>query len=207
MLVGYARVSTEDQSLELQIEALKKAGVPEKHIYHEQVSGVKKNRPQFDACLSFLRDGDTLVVWKLDRLGRSLLPLLELLNELNERGVEFHSLTESIDTKTPMGKAMFALMGAFAQLERDMISERTKAGLAVARAKHGHTGGRKPALTDEDCVEAIRLMKETNFSGTKIAGMFRVSRSALYRNVNRYTEQEAAKGNRVADTRQINEER
>ena len=193
MLIGYARVSTWDQNPQLQIDALVKAGVDPDNIYQEHISGVKKNRPQLAAALQYLREGDTLVVWKLDRLGRSLQNLLEIMAELNERKIGFHSLGDSIDTTTSMGKFMFQVLGAVAEFERNLISERTKAGLEAARNKHGHTGGRTPALDDEECQEAKRLMDETKFSGTKIAGMFKISRSALYRNVDRWTAEQAAK--------------
>ncbi len=134
-LVGYARVSTDDQNLDLQINALRKAGVPEKQTFKEHISGVASRRPEFQKALKNLREGDTLVVWKLDRLGRSLKELVMLADDFKARGIAFKSLTEHIDTTTAMGNMFFNIMATLAQFERDLISERTKAGLQAARER------------------------------------------------------------------------
>ena len=143
MLIGYARVSTQDQNLDLQVEALEKNGCDK--IYQEIVSGIKAERKTLNEALSYLRTGDTLVVWRLDRLGRSLKQLIELINSLQERYVGFKSVVEAIDTTTPTGQFFFHITGAFAELERNLIRERTRAGLASARAR-GRKGGRPKAL-------------------------------------------------------------
>lgn len=145
MLVGYARVSTLDQNLALQIAALKKAGC--KKIYEDQVSGLRTIRPGLQTALEVLRAGDTLVVWKLDRLGRSVKGLVDLVSELETRKVHFRSLTDSIDTSTPAGRFFFHVMASLAQMERELLAERTRAGLAAAKSI-GRTGGRKRSMTD-----------------------------------------------------------
>jgi len=131
--IGYARVSREDQNLDLQIDAILKRGVNPKQIFKEKVSGVSKKRPQFALCLKRLRRGDTLIVWKLDRLGRSLTDLCELSRRFDERGIMLVSITEGVDTTTAIGKLFFHFMSAIAQFERDLISERTTAGIEAAR--------------------------------------------------------------------------
>lgn len=145
-LVGYARVSTDDQDLSMQIDALTKHGVAEGAIYKEHVSGVAKHRAELEMCLRRLREGDCLVVWSLDRLGRNLGELVQIINRLDQQEAQFRSLTQHIDTTTAIGKMIFAVVGAFAQFERDMISERTKAGLA-ARQAQGKILGRRPGMT------------------------------------------------------------
>src|SRR5215204_2354234 len=152
MLIGYARVSTEDQNLDLQRDALQKAGCEQ--IYTDRVSGTKAERTGLTEALSHLRSGDTLVVWRLDRLGRSLRHLIETVTDLHERGIGFKSVQESIDTTTSGGKLVFHIFGALAEFEREIIRERTKAGLTAARAR-GKTGGRPKALTDKQ-VEMLR---------------------------------------------------
>lgn len=147
-LVGYARVSTDDQRLDLQLDALRKAGVPESQMFMEHISGVSTNRKQFKKALRHLREGDTLVVWKLDRLGRSLKELVHLAEDFKNRGINFHSLTEHIDTATAMGSMIFHIMACFAQFERDLISERTKAGLQAARER-GTWKPRRPTISKE----------------------------------------------------------
>ena len=147
-LIGYARVSTDDQKLDLQLNALKRAGVPEDHTFMEHISGVSTRRTEFKKALQHLRRGDTLVVWKLDRLGRSLKELVELAEDFKERGINFHSLTEHIDTASAMGNMVFNIMATFAQFERDLISERTKAGLQAARER-GTWKPRKPTISSE----------------------------------------------------------
>lgn len=133
--VGYARTSREDQCLDLQLNALKKEGVEDKHVFHEQLSASAKKRPQYELALKRCRSGDILVVWKLDRLGRSLKHLIKVVADLEERGVQVVSITERIDTTTPMGKLFFHLMASIAQFEADLISERTKAGQAAGRER------------------------------------------------------------------------
>jgi DNA invertase Pin-like site-specific DNA recombinase len=147
-LVGYARVSTEDQNLDLQLAALRKAGVRDAAIYREHVSGVAKRRPQLRTCLDTMREGDVLVIWKLDRLGRDLVEVVKIAEELRNRGIELRSLTEQLDTTSAYGKFFFHVIASFAQLERDLISERTRAGIAAAKAR-GKVPGRRPGLTPE----------------------------------------------------------
>src|ERR1700678_2954680 len=137
MLIGYARVSTQDQNLDLQIEALTNAGC--KKIFHEKTSGSRAERPEFLKALEVLREGDTLVVWKLDRLGRSVKNLVDLVGELHNHGIQFKSLTDAIDTGTPSGRFFFHVMASLAQMERELTIERTRAGLEVAR-KLGRKG-------------------------------------------------------------------
>ncbi len=158
-LVGYARVSTEDQHLTLQLDALTKFGVPAENIHTDQASGVDFSRPGFVAAMKDLRPGDTFVIWKLDRLGRDLLQLLRTAERLREKQVRLVVLTEAIDTSTPMGRFMFGVMGAFAQLEREMIQERTRAGLLAAKAR-GRVGGRRPTFSAEDYAQAARLTQD-----------------------------------------------
>src|SRR3989441_2562990 len=144
MFIGYARVSTQDQTLNLQKDALEKIGC--KEIFTDKISGAKSERKGLDQALSYVREGDTLVVWKLDRLGRSLKHLIETITTLNNRKIGFKSLTENIDTTTSGGKLIFHFFGALAEFERDLIRERTLAGLQAARAR-GRRGGRPKALT------------------------------------------------------------
>jgi len=146
MNIGYARVSTEDQNLDMQIDALKEAKCD--HIYEEKMSGKIKDRPILDKALNFMRKGDTLVVWKLDRLGRSLRHLIEVINQLMDSGMYFMSLQEKIDTTSTSGKLIFHIFAALAEFEREIISERTKAGLKAARAR-GRIGGRPKKLNEE----------------------------------------------------------
>ena len=146
MLIGYARVSTEDQNLDLQIDDLKKAGCEK--VYQEKVSGSKERRAELEEALSYVRKGDTLVVWKLDRLGRSLRNLINIINKLQENDIQFKTLREGFDTSTSGGKLIFHVFGALAEFEREVIQERTKAGLRAARAR-GRLGGRPKKLTKE----------------------------------------------------------
>lgn len=174
--LGYARVSTTDQNLQGQIEQLKQAGCYD--IYADSgKSGATMVRPQLDQCLRALQPGNTLVVVKLDRLGRTVRGLVELLDSLHERGVRFRSLTEGIDTTTPSGRLMFNIIASVAEMERELIRERTKAGLAVAAGK----GGRPPRLQPHDVVEARRLREKENRSLDWIAKKFKVSRSTMIR--------------------------
>jgi len=179
MIFGYARVSTFDQNSELQQDALKKAGCEE--IFVDKASGAKADRPAFNDFLNKLRRGDTLVVWKLDRLGRSLQHLIESINKLEKKGMVFKSLTESIDTATPNGKLIFHIFGALAEFERGIIAERTRAGLASARAR-GRRGGRKKGLSDDARLIAVTAKalyennQENGMSTQDIADKLGISR-------------------------------
>src|SRR5713101_3032890 len=157
MQIGYCRVSTEDQNPDLQLRALKKAGC--KTIYTDKVSGTVRKRTYLERCLKELKPGDVLIVWKLDRLGRSLSDLIGLLDDLKARGVAFRSLTEAIDTATPTGRAMWQMVGILAELERSLIQERTKAGRAAAQAR-GVKMGRKPKLSPQQVAHARKLLDQ-----------------------------------------------
>lgn len=184
MLVGYVRVSTDEQNFALQEDALKKAGCTK--IFYDKLSGGKTERPGLHATLEYLRDGgDSLVVWRLDRLGRSLKHLIELMNLLEERNIGFQSLQESVDTTTSGGKLIFHIFGALAEFERNLIRERTKAGLAAARAR-GKKGGRPKALTTEKTQLLYKLYDEKNADASRkytikeICEMIGTSKSTLY---------------------------
>ena len=181
MLIGYMRVSKADgsQATDLQRDALVAAGVDPAHLYEDQASGKREDRPGLASCLKALRPGDTLVVWKLDRLGRSMRHLVGLVEELREKGVNFRSLTDSIDTSTPMGRFFFHVMGALAEMERELIVERTRAGLEAARAE-GRIGGRRPKLTDEQWAQAGRLISAGE-TRQRVAIIYDVGVSTLYR--------------------------
>ena len=182
MLIGYARVSTQDQNLDHQIDALIKAGCERSNIFTDKVSGAKSSRPGLDQALSHLRAGDTLVVYKLDRLGRSVPHLVETVTSLQQRGIEFKSLTEQIDTSTSGGKLVFHTMAAVAEFIRDSIRERTQAGLQAARAR-GKTGGRAKALTEKQ-VEMLRhLAADKDRSIKDICQTLGISRRTFYRYV------------------------
>jgi DNA invertase Pin-like site-specific DNA recombinase len=181
MLIGYARVSTIEQTLDLQQDGLRQAGCEQ--VFTDHISGAKSERPGLKQALEFGRSGDILVVWKLDRLGRSLKQLIEIVTELQKRNVGFRSLTENIDTTSPGGKLIFHIFGSLAEFERDLIRERTKAGLVAARAR-GRIGGRPRAagLNDERKVAlAQRLYDDKHTSIETICKMFNVSRPTLYR--------------------------
>jgi DNA invertase Pin-like site-specific DNA recombinase len=178
VLIGYARVSTTDQNLDLQRDALAKAGC--ERIFTDQMSGAKAERPGLEQALSHARAGDTLVVWKLDRLGRSLQHLIETINGLAARDVGFRSLSESIDTTTAAGKLVFGIFGSLAEFERELIRERTNAGLVAARAR-GRKGGR-PRLVDEKKAKAARAMRaDTSLSVAEICAELKISRTSFYR--------------------------
>ena len=177
MLIGYARVSKDEQNLDLQTDALTAAGVEK--FFTDKMSGAKADRKGLADALSHLRKGDVLVVWKLDRLGRGTLQLMLLLNELHERGIDFRSLTEGIDTTTSFGRFYFTMAAALAQLERDRLIERTRAGLVAAKAR-GRTGGRKPKLLP-DQVEMARGLLESGKPPRDVTRAFGVGRSTLYR--------------------------
>ncbi|QHV96697.1 recombinase family protein [Spirosoma endbachense] len=180
MLFGYARVSTQDQNLNLQLDDLKKAGCQK--IFQEKVSSIKE-RPQLQKLLEILREGDTIMVWKLDRLGRSLKELFTLVNDFQAKGIGFCSLNDAIDTTTAQGRLVFNLFASLAEFERDLIRERTKAGLAAARAR-GRVGGRPKGLSTEAQVKA-RAVKSMHALKThtipEIGQLFHLSRATVYR--------------------------
>jgi DNA invertase Pin-like site-specific DNA recombinase len=177
MLIGYARVSTEDQSLALQRDALQDAGCEE--IFEDRASGAKADRPGLKRALERLRADDTLVVWRLDRLGRSLKDLIVRADELRERGVGLRSLQESIDTSSSGGELIFHMFGALAQFERTLIRERTQAGLQAARAR-GRKGGRRKALDVRQRIHAVELYRARKHTVKEICALVGVSRQTLY---------------------------
>lgn len=177
MLIGYARVSTDDQNLDLQRDALTLAGCPK--LYEDKESGAKAERPGLLIALEVLRNGDTLVVWRLDRLGRSLKDLITLVEKLENRGVALKSLQENIDTSSSGGKLVFHLFGALAEFERNLIRERTQAGLSAARAR-GRIGGRPKALDSNKRQLAIRLYHERQHSIDELCRMMGISKPTLY---------------------------
>jgi DNA invertase Pin-like site-specific DNA recombinase len=178
MLIGYARVSTIDQNLALQRDALAEAGCGK--VFIEQMSGAVADRPALHDALESARGGDTIVVWKLDRLARSMKQLIETIETLRVRGIGFRSLTEAIDTTTAQGLLVFHMFSALAEFERGLIRERTRAGLAAAR-RIGRTGGRPPKLTDDDLEAARALLANPDIGVTQIAHRLGVSPATLYR--------------------------
>ena len=174
--VGYARVSTGDQDTALQIDALRKAGCEK--LFEDKASGVKTDRPGLAEAIRYARDGDTLTVWKLDRLGRSMKHLIEIITELEARGVGFRSITENIDTTTSGGRLVFHLFGALAQFERDLIRERTRAGLRAAEER-GRRGGRQAAVTPEKLAKA-RQHLAAGLNVREAAARVKVGKTALY---------------------------
>ena len=178
MLIGYARVSTHDQTLNLQQDALEKAGCNK--IFTDTISGAKTERPGWEQPLAYVRPGDTLVVWRLDRLGRSLKHLIETITTLHDREIGFKSITENIDTTTSGGKLVFHIFGALAEFERDIIRERTQAGLQAARAR-GKRGGRPKALNPKKQAMAQALYEDKNNAVADICKMLNISRATLYR--------------------------
>ena len=178
MKIGYARVSTQDQKLNLQTDALEKAGCEK--IFTDTASGAKDNRVGLMEAVEFCRSGDSLVVWKLDRLGRSLKHLIETINFLHKKRVGFVSLQESIDTTTSGGKLIFHVFGALAEFEREIIRDRTRAGLTSAR-KRGKLGGRPKSLTKRQIAMAKKLLADPNNNVQEVCDQFKVSRSTLYR--------------------------
>jgi DNA invertase Pin-like site-specific DNA recombinase len=174
--IGYARVSTTQQDLARQLDALAKAGCV--RVFEDRASGAKAERPGLAAALNFAREDDILTVWKLDRLGRSLAHLIETVSALERRGVSFRSLTEAIDTTTPGGRLVFHIFGALGQFERDLIRERTRAGLDAATAR-GRQGGRKPVVTDEKLRRAHALRAQ-GFTVREVAARIKVGKTALY---------------------------
>jgi DNA invertase Pin-like site-specific DNA recombinase len=186
MLIGYARVSTDDETLDLQLDGLKAAGCEARRIYTDQVSGARTDRPGLARALDTLREGDTLIVWRLDRLGRSLPHLIQIVGDLKARHIGFRSLTESIDTTTPAGELVFHIFGALAQFERNLIRERTNAGLAAARAR-GRVGGGKHLLNPKQIENLHSVYQARNNQGqlrytiADLCKIFNVSRATLYR--------------------------
>lgn len=176
-LIGYARVSTQDQNMAMQIDALREYGC--ERIFEEKRSGKAKERPQLEAMFDYLREGDTVVVWKLDRLGRSMRDLLDLTERMEQRGIGFVSIKDGIDMTDATGRLYFHLMACLAEFERDLISERTKAGLAAARAR-GRQGGRKPA-DPKKLEQAYILYDSQTVSVADICKMVGISETTFYR--------------------------
>jgi len=176
MRIGYARVSTDDQDNAPQLDALNKSGC--ERLYEEQISGRSRARPQLDRMLDALRDDDVVIVQRLDRLGRSLKDLIELLDEFKQKNIKFISLSENIDTTTATGELAFHMIGAIAQFERRLISERTKAGLQAARAR-GRKGGRKAKLSEADIKKAKAMLLDPEVTKSEVAEHFGVSRPTL----------------------------
>jgi len=187
MLVGYMRVSKADgsQATDLQRDALRVAGVESQHLYEDAASGKREDRPGLSACLKALRDGDTLVVWKLDRLGRDLRHLVNTVHDLNSRGIGFKVLTghgASLDTTTPNGKLVFSIFAALAEFERELIIERTRAGLAAARAR-GRSGGRPYKMTTTKLRLAMAAMGQPETLVNALCAELGITRQTLYRHV------------------------
>lgn len=184
MLIGYARVSTHEQILDLQLAALAQAGCDPERTYTDTISSRKAERPRLQHALDQLREGDTLIVWRLDRLGRSLQELINLVNAIHAKGAGFQSLTEHMDTNTPGGKLVFHFFAALAEFERDIIQERTKAGLAAARAR-GRRGGRSKLESDPAKLRKIDMAKALHNDPTHsiedICKTLHISRATLYR--------------------------
>jgi DNA invertase Pin-like site-specific DNA recombinase len=178
MKIGYARVSTQDQTLNLQKDALEKLGCNK--IFNDTASGTKTERNGLEEALEYVREGDTLVVWRLDRLGRSLKHLIETISQLDTRKIGFKSLTENIDTTTSGGKLIFHIFGALAEFERNLIRERTNAGLQAARAR-GRKGGRPKSLTGKKTAMAQALYNDKNNTVDEICKTLNISRATLYR--------------------------
>ena len=181
MIFGYARVSKNDQSLDIQLEKLQKYGCDE--IYQEKVSGVKDNRSQLNKLLDRLREGDKIVVQRLDRLGRRMSKLIELINDFKKKEIEFVSLENNIDTSNPMGMLLFSICAAFSEMERTLITERVKAGLYAAH-KRGRKGGRPKSLTKDKIKTFKSLLKNNDLSVSKKCTMIGISRSVYYRTIN-----------------------
>jgi DNA invertase Pin-like site-specific DNA recombinase len=181
MKYGYARVSTEDQNPAIQLTALKKAGC--KTVFKDEVTGAHVKRPALTRCLKALHTGDTLIVWKLDRLGRSLRDLIAMLDDFKKQGIIFVSLTEAIDTETPTGRAMWQMIGVLAELERSLIAERTRAGVKAAQ-RRGVKFGRKAKLTPDRLAHARKLIDQGT-TPTQAAKMIGVSRATIYRALQR----------------------
>ncbi len=180
MLIGYARVSTLDQDTALQTDALRAAGC--ERLFEEKASGAKEDRPELMRALDMMRKGDVLVVWKLDRLARSLKQLVLVLDDLSARGIGFRCLAPAIDTTTPEGRLLYSITGAFAEFERAIIQQRTKAGLKAALAR-GRKGGRPKALSADDVVAARAMLRDPTISVAAVAERFNVSRPTIYKHI------------------------
>lgn len=180
MFVGYARVSTQDQNPALQLDALKAVGC--ERVFTEKASSAQRDRSELAAALAYMREGDSLVVWKLDRLARSLPQLIETVARLDDAGIGLRSLTEAIDTSTAGGKLIFHIFGALAEFERSLIRERTRAGLKAARDR-GRKGGRPPALSAADLAAAKAMLSDPAITVTEIAKRLNVSPATLYRHL------------------------
>lgn len=180
MLIGYARCSTNDQNLDLQLDALEKVGC--ERIFKDVLSGATDDRPGLQQAVEFLKSGDALVVWKMDRLGRSLQHLIQTVSSLANKGIGLKSITESIDTSSASGRLVLHIFGALAEFERDLIRQRTVAGLQAARER-GRIGGRRPKMSDSQNMIAQQLFSERNHSVEQIAKSLGVSRSTVYRNL------------------------
>jgi len=178
MKIGYARVSTLEQKSDLQMDALKQSGCEK--IYQDEISGAKAKRPGLDDALQFARKGDCIVVWRLDRLGRSLKHLISVVEDLESRGVGFASLQEGFDTMTSGGKLVFQIFGALAEFERNLIRERTKAGLAAARAR-GRVGGRKAKLNNDQVTTLKAMHASRKHTIKEICSVFGISKPTFYR--------------------------
>ena len=183
MIFGYARVSTKHQSLDMQLDELNRYGCDD--IVSEKESGAKKDRKELQLLLGKLRKGDTLVVYKLDRLGRTMHQLVNLLQEFNEKGINFVSIKDGIDTSTTMGKFLFHIFGAMAEMEREIITERVISGVAAAKAR-GREGGRKKAHTKQQIEIMMELIEMGNKTKVEICEIFNVSRATLYRYIKEY---------------------
>ena len=194
-LVGYARVSTQDQNLDLQIEALRKAGVKPDNMHVEKVSGASKNRPALDYAIKDLREGDTLLVWRLDRFARSMRDLYARLDRVYAKGAKFKSLTESFDFDTMTGKFVLGILGLVAELERQITIARTTAGIESYRAKTGRGWGRVAKLTEPQVVDAGKMLnrRKDPMSGPQVAKHFKVSTPTIYQH---YQLSRASKGPR-----------
>lgn len=185
MKIGYARVSTKDQNLDMQIDELKKCGCEK--IFTDVISGVKCERLGLNEAFEYAREGDIIVVWKLDRAGRSLKHLIEIVNELDERKIGFISLKESIDTTTSTGRLMFHIVASLAEFERDIIRERTMAGLTAARAR-GRIGGRPKKIDENKLIMAKSMMADKNIAIKDICTALEVSKATLYKSLKEASE-------------------
>ncbi len=183
MLIGYARVSTREQNLDMQLDALKKAGCEK--IFHDKLSGARTERPGLSRLKDSLRPGDTVVIWRLDRLARSLKDLITWVNWLHEQGVSLKSLNDPIDTTTPAGELVFHIFGAIAEFERNVNRERSRAGMEAARAR-GRFGGRPPTLSNDKLELLMSLYYEKKHSVIKLCEMFEISKTGFYKMKQRY---------------------
>lgn len=186
MLIGYARVSTRDQNPDHQTDALERAGVAAENVYMDKVSGTHASRPEWDKARAALREGDTLVCTRLDRLGRSMKNLVDLGEDLRQRGIGLKVIEQGIDTSTSEGKAMFGMFAVFAELQRDLIASNTRDGLEAARAR-GRKGGRKPKLSAAQIADAQQKYDSRDWTVQQIADLYGVPRTTLYNHLNKTT--------------------